>query len=78
MEFTRVKQHCVACAVQGSPPERGGACESKTYTVIEDRPIEFERRTTVLEHHLFEKTFAVETRLVAERELTDKTTVRYR
>ena len=28
-----------------------------------------ERRTTILEHHLFEKTFVVETRLVGERPL---------
>ena len=28
-----------------------------------------ERRTTILEHHLYEKTFVVETRLVGERPL---------
>jgi len=51
--------------------DRGPVCGSRTYTVIEDRPIEKERRTTVLEHHAWEKTFVIETRLVGERELHD-------
>jgi hypothetical protein len=50
-------------------------CESKVYTVVEDRPVEVERRTRVLEHHKFEKTFVVQTRCVAERELADQNTV---
>ena len=35
-----------------------------------------ERRTTILEHHLFEKTFVVETRLVGERPLPGDPRVR--
>ena len=35
-----------------------------------------ERRTTILEHHLFEKTFVVETRLVGERPLPGDARVR--
>ncbi len=35
-----------------------------------------ERRTTILEHHLYEKTFVVETRLVGERPLPGDPRVR--
>lgn len=56
--------------------DRAPVCGSRTYTVIEDRPIEKERRTTVLEHHTWEKTFVIETRLVGERELQDQAKVR--
>ncbi|BDA50680.1 hypothetical protein COCOBI_16-3560 [Coccomyxa sp. Obi] len=50
-------------------------CGSQTYTTVEDRPVEKELRTTVLEHHTWEKTFVIETRFVGERELTDQTRV---
>lgn len=51
------------------PGDKEPVCGRQEYTVTEDRPIEKERRTTVLEHHLYEKTFVVETRLVGERPL---------
>ena len=51
-------------------------CGSQTYTTVEDRPVEKELRTTILEHHKWEKTFVIETRFVGERELTDQTRVR--
>ncbi|CAL8465083.1 g4618 [Coccomyxa elongata] len=50
-------------------------CGSQTYTTVEDRPVEKELRTTVLEHHTWEKTFVIETRFISERELTDQTRV---
>ncbi len=52
-------------------------CGSQTYNTVEDRPVEKELRTTVLEHHTWEKTFVIETRFVSERELTDQTRVRF-
>ncbi|BDA50679.1 hypothetical protein COCOBI_16-3550 [Coccomyxa sp. Obi] len=50
-------------------------CGTRTYTVIEDRPVEKERHTTILEHHKWEKNFVIETRFIGERELTDQTKV---
>ena len=55
--------------VTARPGDKEPVCGRQEYTVTEDRPIEKERRTTVLEHHLYEKTFVVETRLVGERPL---------
>ncbi|CAL5229497.1 g12833 [Coccomyxa viridis] len=51
------------------PGDKEPVCGRQEYSVTEDRPIEKERRTTILEHHLYEKTFVVETRLVGERPL---------
>lgn len=51
-------------------------CGTRTYTVIEDRPVEKERHTTILEHHKWEKNFVIETRFIGERELTDQIKVR--
>lgn len=50
-------------------------CGTRTYTVIEDRRVEKERHTTILEHHKWEKNFVIETRFIGERELTDQTKV---
>ena len=61
-----------------SEGEAAPVCGSKIYTVIEDRPVEMERHTTILEHHRFEKTFVIETRFVSEREITDQMKVRAR
>lgn len=59
-----------------SEGETAPVCTSRTYTVVEDRPVEKERHTTILEHHKFKKTFVIETRFVSERELTDQIKVR--
>ena len=59
-----------------SEGESAPVCGSRMYTVVEDRPMEKERRTTILEHHKWEKTFVIETRCAGERELSDQARVR--
>lgn len=59
-----------------SEGETAPVCGSRTYTTVEDRPVEKELHTTVLEHHTWEKTFVIETRFVSERELTEQSRVR--
>ncbi|EIE20414.1 hypothetical protein COCSUDRAFT_43861 [Coccomyxa subellipsoidea C-169] len=61
--------------VMVSEGESGPVCGSRMYTVVEDRPVEMERHTTILEHHKWEKTFVIETRCAGERELSDQARV---
>eukprot|EP00884_Botryococcus_braunii_P004715 jgi/Botrbrau1/14244/Bobra.0381s0006.1 len=50
---------------------RDEACETKTFTTVEDRPIEKERVERIIEHRPVEKRYVVETRFIGERELTE-------
>lgn len=63
--------------VTTKPGDKEPVCGRQEYSVTEDRPIEKERRTTIMEHHLYEKTFVVETRLVGERPLPGDPRVRW-
>lgn len=51
-------------------------CGARTYTVIEDHPVEKERRTNILEHHKWKKNFVIETRFISDRKLSDQPRVR--
>jgi hypothetical protein len=48
-----------------------GACETRTFTEVEDRPVMRERVERIIEHRPVEKQFVVETRPVGEREVAD-------
>lgn len=49
---------------------------AQVYTVVEDRPLEKERRTLLRETHRVEKRYVVETRFLGERELPGDTKAR--
>jgi hypothetical protein len=49
----------------------GGACETRTFTEVEDRPVMRERVERIVEHRPVEKQFVVETRPVGEREVAE-------
>ena len=41
----------------------------QVYTIVEDRPVEKERRTLLRETHRIEKQYVIETRFLSEREV---------
>lgn len=57
---------------QAQGERRGTVCNTKTYTTVEDRPVEKEVIERVIEHHPVEKKFVVETRPAGEHELHDQ------
>lgn len=62
--------------MQAGGEHKAAACDKKTFTTVEDRPVEKEVIEKVIEHHPVEKKFVVETRPAGEQELHNQRRVR--